>query len=67
MHLQLWKCVSVSLVEHVSGLTIEDGCIKQVNAVTTADGCTFVSVGTWQCSYQCGLVCLCLWWNISML
>ena len=36
--LQLWMGVSVSLVEHVSGLTIEDGFFKHVSAVTPVDG-----------------------------
>ena len=59
--------LQLSLVKHVSGLTIEDGFVKHVSAVTTVDGYVCVSVGTCQCSYHCGLVCLCLWWNISML
>ena len=57
--LQLWMGVCVSLVEHVSCLTIEDGCFKH--------GYVCVSFGTCHCSYHCGWVCLCLCWNISML
>ena len=67
MLLQLWMGVSVSLVEHVSCLTIEDGCFKHFSAVTTVDWCVCVSSGTFQCSDYCGLVCLYLWWNMSVL
>ena len=67
MLLQLWMGVSVSLVELVSGLTIEDGCIKHVSAVTTVDGCICISGATWQCSDQCGWVCLSICWKMSLL
>ena len=58
--------MSVSLVEHVSALTTANGCIKHVSVLTTMDGCVCVSGETCQCSNHCGLVCLCLWWNISV-
>ena len=54
MLLSLWMGVSVSLVERISAPTIVDGSIC-------------VSGGTYQCSNHCGWVCMCLWWNISVL
>ena len=46
--------MSASLVEHVS-------------AQITVDGCVCVSGGICQCCDHGGWVCLCLWWNMSVL
>ena len=46
--------MSVFVVQHVSGLTTADWCIKYVSALTSVDGCVCVSSATYQCSEHCG-------------
>ena len=50
----MWLGVSFYLLEHVT-------------ALITVDWCVCVSCGKFQCSDHYGWVCLCLWWNISVL